>query len=55
MKQYLDALQHIMDNGEEVSDRTGIGTYSVFGYQMQFDLQNGFPLLLQKNLPGGAS
>ncbi len=50
MKQYLDALQHIMDNGEEVSDRTGIGTYSVFGYQMQFDLQNGFPAVTTKKL-----
>ena len=50
MKQYLDALQHIMDNGEEVSDRTGIGTYSVFGYQMQFNLQSGFPAVTTKKL-----
>jgi thymidylate synthase len=50
MKQYLDALQHIMDNGEEVSDRTGIGTFSVFGYQMQFNLQNGFPAVTTKKL-----
>ena len=50
MKQYLNALQHIMDNGEEVSDRTGIGTYSVFGYQMQFNLQSGFPAVTTKKL-----
>ena len=50
MKQYLDALQHIMDNGEEVSDRTGIGTYSVFGYKMQFNLQSGFPAVTTKKL-----
>ena len=50
MKQYLNALQHIVDNGEEVSDRTGIGTYSVFGYQMQFNLQRGFPAVTTKKL-----
>ena len=50
MKQYLNALQHIMDNGEDVSDRTGIGTYSVFGYQMQFNLQSGFPAVTTKKL-----
>ena len=50
MKQYLNALQHIIDNGEEVSDRTGIGTYSVFGYQMQFNLQSGFPAVTTKKL-----
>ena len=50
MKQYLNALQHITDNGEEVNDRTGIGTYSVFGYQMQFNLQSGFPAVTTKKL-----
>jgi thymidylate synthase len=50
MKQYLDALQHIIVNGEDVSDRTGVGTRSVFGYQMHFNLQNGFPAVTTKKL-----
>ena len=50
MKQYLDALQHIVVNGENVSDRTGVGTRSVFGYQMHFNLQDGFPAVTTKKL-----
>ena len=50
MKQYLDALQYIIVNGEDVSDRTGVGTRSVFGYQMHFNLQGGFPAVTTKKL-----
>lgn len=49
MKQYLNLMSRILDEGTEKADRTGTGTLSVFGHQMRFDLQKSFPLLTTKN------
>ena len=50
MKQYIDALEHILEHGKDRDDRTGVGTRGVFGYQMRFDLRNEFPAVTTKKL-----
>jgi len=50
MKQYLDLMRHVLEHGHQKTDRTGTGTLSTFGWQMRFDLQQGFPLLTTKKL-----
>lgn len=50
MKQYQELVKHVLEHGEDVNDRTGVGTRSVFGYQMRFDLSTGFPAVTTKKL-----
>ena len=53
MQQYLDLLQHVLDKGQKKSDRTGVGTISVFGYQSRYDLRESFPILTTKRVAFG--
>ena len=50
MKEYLDLMRHVYENGQDHEDRTGVGRRSVFGHQMRFDLQKGFPCVTTKKL-----
>jgi thymidylate synthase len=50
VKPYLEMMEHVLNNGVRKGDRTGTGTLSVFGYQMRFDLSQGFPLVTTKKL-----
>ncbi len=50
MKQYIDLLNHVIENGVDRMDRTGTGTRGVFGYQMRFNLSDGFPMVTTKSL-----
>ena len=52
MRQFHELMQHVLQHGTKKSDRTGTGTLSVFGYQMRFDLSEGFPLVTTKKLQG---
>ena len=51
MKQYLDALKYVLDSGTDRKDRTGVGTRAVFGMQLRFSMDDGFPAMTTKKLP----